>query len=70
MSFKFSDTLGERRSLVFFLQLQERFLKLGNFFLEHVSQLVLLFGLHYFSSPTLFLGALVDRPYFQLECNK
>ena len=66
MSFKLGDVLGERRCLVFFLQLRELFLKLDNLFLEYVSLLVVLFGLRYFSSPTLSSGALVDilRPCF------
>ena len=69
MGFKFSDSLGERRCLVLLLQLCELFLKFGNLFLKHVGLLVLLFGLRYFSGPTLSSGALVDilRPYFQLE---
>ena len=59
MSFKFGDSLGERRCLVLF-QLRELFLKLRHLFLKHVGLLVLLFGLRYFSSSTLSSGALVD----------
>ena len=39
MSFKFSDSLDERRCLVPFLQLCELFLRIDNLFLEYVSLL-------------------------------
>jgi len=58
MSFKFGDSLGERRRLVFCLELRELFLELGHLSLKHVELLVLLFGLRYFSDPTLSSGAL------------
>jgi len=53
MSFKFGDSLGERRRLVFCLELRELFLELGHLSLKHVELLVLLFGLRYFSNPSI-----------------
>ena len=44
MSFKFSDSLDERRCPVPFLQLRELFLRIDSLFLEYVSLLVV----HYF----------------------
>jgi len=58
MSFKLGDSLGERRRLVFCLELRELFLELGHLSLKHVELLVLLFGLRYFSSLLLSLGVL------------
>jgi len=54
MSFEFGDSFGEHRYVVLLLELRELFLELSNLFLEHVSLLVLLFWVRYFSSPALF----------------